>query len=352
MAGNNVLVLLALGLEDMIVTEVLSVRHVMEQGKRRINQRTVTTMAKYRKIMTDKNSLRPYAIMANELFPQEWKYQGNGVYCNGLMVAETFGPYETSEIDSDKIARYIAWTEPKTIIEMLDYISELQTENTKLKAALEYAKDGDNMAKTITIKSCSECPYTNKHEDFCTEACEPIGNLYSIPNWCPLPDDKLNQQVQWIHVSQKLPDEFQQVLVYSGMTMFVCTFSEGEFCRNDIPYYVDYWMPLPFSPKCVNCITEEMKKFTVDSRVDRYMDCGNECPKCGLIIWTWKVEDMSGVDKTREEMIKSRSYLLELEKENTEMKFILEGLCTHLKFDTSYSGIGWYKRIKKVLGGR
>lgn len=116
----------------------------MEQGKRRINQRTVTTMAKYRKIMTDKNSLRPYAIMANELFPQEWKYQGNGVYCNGLMVAETFGPYETSEIDSDKIARYIAWTEPKTIIEMLDYISELQTENTKLKAALEYAKDGDN----------------------------------------------------------------------------------------------------------------------------------------------------------------------------------------------------------------
>lgn len=105
------------------------------------------------------------------------------------------------------------------------------------------------MVKTITIKSCSECPYTNKHEDFCTEACEPIGNLYSIPDWCPLPDDKLNQQVQWIHVSQKLPDEFQQVLVYSGMTMFVCTFSEGEFCRNDIPYYVDYWMPLPFSPK-------------------------------------------------------------------------------------------------------
>ena len=33
--------------------------------------------------------------------------------------------------------------------------------------------------------------------------------------------------------------------------------------------------------KCVNCITEEMEKFTVDSRVDGYMDCGNECPKCG-----------------------------------------------------------------------
>ena len=214
------------------------------------------------------------------------------------------------------------------------------------------------MAKTITIKSCSECPYTNKHEDFCTEACEPIGNLYSIPDWCPLPDDKLNQQVQWIHVSQKLPDEFQQVLVYSGMTMFVCTFSEGEFCRNDIPYYVDYWMPLPFSPKCVNCITEEMKKFTVDSRVDRYMDCGNECPKCGLIIWTWKVEkygqDFNSLSEIISKGIEARAYLedkiSQLEKENAEMRFILKGLVTHLRFDTSYSGLGWNKRIKKVLG--
>lgn len=103
-----------------------------------------------------------------------------------------------------------------------------------------------------TINFCWECPEFYHGGDYPSECCitaKVIDNNCIIQNWCPLPDDKLNQQVQWIHVSQKLPDEFQQVLVYSGMTMFVCTFSEGEFCRNDIPYYVDYWMPLPFSPK-------------------------------------------------------------------------------------------------------
>ena len=44
------------------------------------------------------------------------------------------------------------------------------------------------MSKIITIKSCSECQYTNEHEDFCTEAEKVICNLYIIPDWCPLPD--------------------------------------------------------------------------------------------------------------------------------------------------------------------
>ena len=39
-----------------------------------------------------------------------------------------------------------------------------------------------------------------------------------------------------------------------------------------------------------------------------------------------------------------------LEKENAEMRFVLEGLAIHLRFDTSYSGLGWSKRIEKVLG--
>ena len=46
MAGSSVIALPVQAPVVMIVTEVLSVRHVMEQGKRRINQRTVTTMAK------------------------------------------------------------------------------------------------------------------------------------------------------------------------------------------------------------------------------------------------------------------------------------------------------------------
>jgi hypothetical protein len=46
MAGSGVIALPVQAPVVMIVTEVLSVRHVMEQGKRRINQRTVTTMAK------------------------------------------------------------------------------------------------------------------------------------------------------------------------------------------------------------------------------------------------------------------------------------------------------------------
>lgn len=104
------------------------------------------------------------------------------------------------------------------------------------------------MSKIITIKSCSECQYTNEHEDFCTEAEKVICNPYIIPDWCQLPETKLNQQMQWMHVSEKLPDEFQRVLVYSGMTVFVATFSEGEFYHNNTLYCVGYWMPLPEPP--------------------------------------------------------------------------------------------------------
>ena len=101
--------------------------------------------------------------------------------------------------------------------------------------------------------------------------------------------------------------------------------------------------------KCVNCITEEMEKFTVYSIISGYTDCGNECPKCGIIIWTWKAEKYEDVNKVMEEMAKSREYLSNLEKENAEMRFVLEGLETHLRFDTSYRGLGWFKRISKVL---
>ena len=109
--------------------------------------------------------------------------------------------------------------------------------------------------------------------------------------------------------------------------------------------------------KCVNCITEEMEKFTVDSRVDGYMDCGNECPKCGLIIWTWKAEkygqDFNSLSEIISKGIEARAYLedkiSQLEKENAEMRFALEGLAIHLRFDTSYRGLRWFKRISKVL---
>ena len=70
------------------------------------------------------------------------------------MVAETFGPYEDSEIDSDKIAKYIALTEPKTIIEMLDKLEMLSEENEKLKNEnlalphlLEYNKELEEKLK-------------------------------------------------------------------------------------------------------------------------------------------------------------------------------------------------------------
>ena len=80
------------------------------------------------------------------------------------------------------------------------------------------------------------------------------------------------------------------------------------------------------------------------------MDCGNECPKCGIVIWTWKVEDYKDVNKVMEEMNESREYLSSLEKENAEMRFILKELITYLRFDSSYHGLGWSKRINKVLG--
>ena len=105
------------------------------------------------------------------------------------------------------------------------------------------------MSKIITIKSCSECQYTNEHEDFCTEAEKVICNSYIIPDWCPLPDNKVKRQMQWVHVSEKLPDDFQRVLAYSGMTIIMCIFSGGEFYCNNIPFYIGYWMPLPEPPQ-------------------------------------------------------------------------------------------------------
>ena len=45
--------------------------------------------------------------------------------------------------------------------------------------------------------------------------------------------------------------------------------------------------------KCLNCDIE-MEKFTVESQLDGYLDCGNECPECELIIWTWKIETKKG----------------------------------------------------------
>ena len=63
MAGSSVIALPVQAPVVMIVTEVLSVRHVMEQGKRRINQMTVTIMSVIERI--EKDSLHLFDTKGN-----------------------------------------------------------------------------------------------------------------------------------------------------------------------------------------------------------------------------------------------------------------------------------------------
>ena len=122
------------------------------------------------------------------------------------------------------------------------------------------------MSKIITIKSCSECQYTNEHEDFCTEAEKVIYNPYIIPDWCPLPDNKPSQRMQWVSVDDRLPEDGQIVdvwivsnglfnqrltdVVYSSTSL---TFQIDDICDVGIePHptnsFITHWMPLPKSP--------------------------------------------------------------------------------------------------------
>ena len=121
------------------------------------------------------------------------------------------------------------------------------------------------MSKIITIKSCSECQYTNEHEDFCTEAEKVICNSYIIPDWCPLPETKLNQQMQWISVSERLPERplYDWVLVAIKLVPenwydvpHIAELRNGVWYSNsyNAPFestcnvVVTHWMPLPKRP--------------------------------------------------------------------------------------------------------
>lgn len=42
-----------------------------------------------------------------------------------------------------------------------------------------------------------------------------------------------------------------------------------------------------------------MEKFSLNSSLDGYYDCGNECPECGLVIWTFKIETDKCVGKPK-----------------------------------------------------
>ena len=121
------------------------------------------------------------------------------------------------------------------------------------------------MSKIITIKSCSECQYTNEHEDFCTEAEKVICNSYITPDWCPLPETKLNQQMQWISVSERLPERplYDWVLVATKLVPEnwygvprIAELRNGVWYSNsyNAPFestcgiVVTHWMPLPKLP--------------------------------------------------------------------------------------------------------
>ena len=52
---------------------------------------------------------------------------------------------------------------------------------------------------------------------------------------------ELEQKIEWIPVSERLPKNNGLYLVYTEEQLFVCSFENGEFFIDDVLA----WMPLP-----------------------------------------------------------------------------------------------------------
>ena len=97
---------------------------------------------------------------------------------------------------------------------------------------------------------CDDCPYMGE-----------LDKSYMIPMKCKeiIMRDALEllQEQKWIPASEKLPEEFEPVYVFSRRSgleiMHIEKIYKGDLWLNDHDYYFDtensWWMPLPKPPK-------------------------------------------------------------------------------------------------------
>jgi len=54
--------------------------------------------------------------------------------------------------------------------------------------------------------------------------------------------------VEWIDVNQKLPEQFDQILISDGKVVTTSYFQDGDFVGKELDIEVTHWMPLPKKP--------------------------------------------------------------------------------------------------------
>lgn len=106
-----------------------------------------------------------------------------------------------------------------------------QEAKKKLKARLECLKrDTSGTDIDCNYRNCDEC-----------NLCYEQGNMGEQKEALDMAIKAL-EQIRWIPVSERLPEEFQCVLVTTGSRVDVCTYLKGSAYWKS---YVLAWIPLP-----------------------------------------------------------------------------------------------------------
>ena len=120
-----------------------------------------------------------------------------------------------------------------------------------------------------TINFCWECPEFYLGGDYPSECCrtnKAIDSNCIIQTWCPLPDNKVKRQMQWIPVSERLPENEEFVDVWIVDNDYEFRRAEIMFDKDSMVFvvqdigdidafadknepHITHWMPLPPAPK-------------------------------------------------------------------------------------------------------
>ncbi len=55
--------------------------------------------------------------------------------------------------------------------------------------------------------------------------------------------------MEWISVKDRLPEQYDHVLIANGKIVTTAYFQDGEFVGEETDIVITHWMPLPQPPK-------------------------------------------------------------------------------------------------------